>query len=74
MKIQIRTHQKMNFTVATLLGMLRALITAARAAVPRTNSWFTTYSGQYARIYINNTMKNYLPIFQALRLTHGLAN
>src|SRR5215467_15983334 len=24
---------------------------------PRTNSWFTTYSGQYARIFTNNTMK-----------------
>jgi hypothetical protein len=24
---------------------------------PRTNSWFTTYSGQYARIYTNDAMK-----------------
>jgi hypothetical protein len=24
---------------------------------PRTNSWFTTYSGQYARIFTNNNMK-----------------
>jgi YHYH protein len=24
---------------------------------PRTNSWFTAYSGQYARIFTNNTMK-----------------
>jgi len=24
---------------------------------PRTNSWLTTYSGQYARIFTNNTMK-----------------
>ena len=25
---------------------------------PRTNSWFTAYAGQYARIYTNDTMKD----------------
>src|SRR5436309_5948236 len=29
----------------------------AVSADPRTNSWFTTYSGQYARIFTNNNMK-----------------
>src|ERR1041385_9013362 len=29
----------------------------AGVADPRTTSWFTTYSGQYARIFTNNTMK-----------------
>ena len=28
-----------------------------RAADPRTNCWFTTYSGQYARIYTNTAMQ-----------------
>jgi YHYH protein len=56
MKIQIHTQRKMNFTAA-LLGILFALLSVAQAADPRTNSWLTTYSGQYARIYTNNTMK-----------------
>jgi len=30
---------------------------AVRAADPRTNSWFTTYSGQYARVYTNSAMR-----------------
>ena len=50
MKIQIHTHRKMNFT-ATLLGLSFALLAVAHAADPRTNSWLTTYAGQYARIY-----------------------
>src|SRR5712671_865125 len=56
MKIQIHTRRKMNFTL-TLLGIFFALLTAVRADDPRTNSWFTTYSGQYARIYTNSTMQ-----------------
>jgi hypothetical protein len=32
--------------------------TLAGSADSRTNSWFTTYSGQYARIFTNNTMKS----------------
>jgi len=39
----------------TLLGGIFLTLTlAARADDPRTNSWFTTYSGQYARIYTND--------------------
>jgi len=68
MKIQIRTQRKVNFTTA-LLGIFSALLAVTHAGDPRTNSWLTTYSGQYARSYINNTLKNYLPIFQDLRLT-----
>lgn len=33
------------------------ILFAANAADPRTNSWFTTYSGKYARIYTNDAMK-----------------
>jgi YHYH protein len=35
-------------------GIFLALAAAARADDPRTNSWFTTYAGQYARIYTND--------------------
>jgi hypothetical protein len=56
MKIQLHTQQRMKFTAA-LLGLFFALMAVAQASDPRTNSWFTTYSGQYARIYTNNTMK-----------------
>ena len=56
MKTQIHTQRKLNFTV-TLTGIIFALATFAQAADPRTNSWFTTYSSQYARIYTNNAMK-----------------
>lgn len=31
--------------------------TAARAADPRTNSWLTTYSSKYARLYVNDAAK-----------------
>lgn len=30
----------------------------ARAADPRTNSWFTTFSGRYARLYTSDTAKS----------------
>ena len=56
MKIQIHAQRTINFSTV-LLGIIPALLTIAHAADPRTNSWFTTYSGQYARIYTNNTMK-----------------
>jgi hypothetical protein len=52
MKIQIHTQRKMNFT-ATLLGIFLAIATVAHADDPRTNSWFTTYSGKYARTFTN---------------------
>ncbi len=56
MKTQNHTQRKLNFTAA-LTGIFFALATFAQAADPRTNSWFTTYSSQYARIYTNNGMK-----------------
>ena len=39
--------------VAGLAGIF-LIATSARADDPRTNSWFTTYAGQYARIYTND--------------------
>jgi hypothetical protein len=56
MKTQIRTQWKLNFT-GTLLGLVFTLLADARAADPRTNSWLTTYAGQYARVYTNDVMK-----------------
>jgi len=56
MKIQIHAPSKLNFTAAWL-GIFFALATLAHAADPRTNSWFTTYSGQYARIYTNDVSR-----------------
>lgn len=43
---------------ASMSGLLLALAFAAHAADPRTNGWFTTYSGQYARVYTNDAMKD----------------
>jgi YHYH protein len=49
---------KMRFTTigSNLAGIL-FLVAGAQAGDPRTNSWLTGYSGQYARIYTNDTMK-----------------
>jgi len=55
MKNQIHLQRKISFTT-TLLGIFIALVAAAHAADPRTNGWFTAYSGKYARIYTNNAM------------------
>ena len=41
----------------TIIGGTLCAALTIQAADPRTNSWFTTYSGQYARIYTNNVMK-----------------
>jgi len=41
--------------LAILFGTL--LAPASQAGDPRTNSWFTTYSGQYARIYTNDAAR-----------------
>ena len=38
-------------------GIFLALILSARADDPRTNSWFTNYAGQYARIYTNDASR-----------------
>jgi len=56
MKALIHTHWKLNFT-AVLAWMFLALLPVARADDPRTNSWFTTYSGKYARIYTSDVNK-----------------
>src|ERR1017187_9126962 len=56
MKTQIHNQWKLNFTAAWL-GIFFALAAIANAADPRTNSWFTTYSGQYARIYTNDVSR-----------------
>ena len=40
-----------------LMGLLFAVATAVSAADPRTNSWLTTYSGKYARIYTNDAAR-----------------
>jgi hypothetical protein len=55
MKNQISVPAKTNHT-AGALGILLALAAAAHAGDPRTNCWFTTQAGQYARIYTNDTM------------------
>lgn len=43
--------------IVTGLAGIFLVINNALANDPRTNSWFTTYSGQYARIYTNDAMK-----------------
>jgi hypothetical protein len=44
--------------VAMLMGLVSPASSFGNGIDPRTNSWFTTYSGQYARIFTNNTMKS----------------
>jgi hypothetical protein len=58
MKTQIYSPVKISRTniVALLTGIFLVCAAQARAADPRTNCWFTTYSGQYARIYTNDAM------------------
>ena len=56
MNIPIHTRWKLNVTT-TLLGIILMTLTNGRAADPRTNSWFTTYSGKYARIYTTDANK-----------------
>jgi hypothetical protein len=51
------SHFKFLSRLAIAMGLLSALESFAANVDPRTNSWFTTYSAQYARIYTNNTMK-----------------
>ena len=55
MNNQIPARLKPNLT-AGVLGLLFGLAAAVHASDPRTNCWFTTYAGQYARIYTNDTM------------------
>jgi len=56
MKTQIRTQCKIN-VITALVGIYFALLTIASASDPRTNSWFTTYASQYARIYTNDVSR-----------------
>jgi hypothetical protein len=46
-----------NGSVGGLGVVLNATFTVTNTYDPRTNSWFTAYSGKYARIYTNNAMK-----------------
>ena len=55
MKTQIHIQRKTGFILA-LLGICFGAV-RHQAADPRTNSWFTTYSGQYARIYTSDVNK-----------------
>jgi hypothetical protein len=41
-----------------LILILTAVPAVQSQAVPQSSSWFTTYAGQYARIYTNNAMKD----------------
>jgi YHYH protein len=40
-----------------ITGIFLALVMSVRAEDPRTNSWFTTYAGQYARIYASDAAR-----------------
>jgi hypothetical protein len=55
MKTQIHTQRKIELHGRAARNFSRARV-SAHAADPRTNGWFTTYSGKYARIYTNNAM------------------
>jgi hypothetical protein len=48
----MKTHPCNLLTVAAL-----ALVTTASATDPRTDSWFTTFSAQYARVYLTDAAK-----------------
>ena len=59
MKIQFRIRKI--FIPPRFMRSLSGILLASVAAVhadPITNCWFTTYSGQYARIYTNTAMKS----------------
>src|SRR5271167_1210171 len=57
MKIQSHLESNRNNLVVLLAGIFLALAIVARADDPRTNSWFTTYAGKYARIYTTDVNK-----------------
>src|SRR3569833_1554221 len=48
---------KSNLCLTIFLTFFSLARTFAGNIDPRTNSWFTTYSGQYARIFTNNNKK-----------------
>lgn len=58
MKNRIHRLPKSNIVIVSVVfRILFILLSPARAEDPRTNCWFTTYSGQYARIYTNSSME-----------------
>src|SRR5450755_302224 len=57
MKIQSHLESNRTNLIVLLAGIFLAFATAARADDPRTNSWFTTYAGKYARIYTSDVNK-----------------
>jgi hypothetical protein len=53
MKIQSHLNSnRINFVIL-FAGLFLSRIISAHADDPRTNSWFTTYAGKYARVYTN---------------------
>ena len=48
---------KTNSLQSILILVVLTFFTAARAADPYVDSWLTTYSSKYARIYTNDAMK-----------------
>jgi len=56
MKIHIQPNAiKLTLLTISVAGLLFAVTACAQTTDPRTNYWFTTYSGQYARVYTNTT-------------------
>ncbi len=53
MKIHTLHRLKRIGSVLTLAGLFMVSLATVRADDPRTNSWFTTYAGKYARVYTN---------------------
>lgn len=54
-----RVSKTKRFIVFPLfVGAFLALTTLVQAEDPRTNCWFTTFSGQYARVYTNSAMQS----------------
>jgi hypothetical protein len=58
MKIHIqRNTLKFVVFIIGFAGLFSTDSACAQTTDPRTNSWFTTYAGQYARVYTNTTME-----------------
>lgn len=51
----LQSNRILKFCVIVRVSL--ALAAPAQATDPRTNGWFTTYAGQYARVYTNSTMQ-----------------
>jgi hypothetical protein len=76
MKTQIHTQNKSaNISLIAVCAGFFLTIAIAHADDPRTNSWFTTYSGQYARIYttdLNRTNGNSVTTWSSALTTQSL--